>query len=106
MHSRYRLRTRHLAPLAAAALASAALAPSAGAAVANSSHIIEVVQNTSDVTIGGVDNANVELIRNGVVLNTGTATGAAGGGSDRVSIACSTCCSCRCASRFRWLAPR
>jgi hypothetical protein len=68
-------------PIAAAAiLGTAALAPPAGAAVANISDIIEVASNTSDVLIGGVDNANVELRRNGVVIATGTATGAVGGG--------------------------
>src|SRR3712207_3444157 len=80
-HLRTQPRLGRLAPLALAVLGSAALAPPAGAAVADISHIIEVSSNTSEVLIGGVDNANVELRRNGVLIATGAAgTGAVGNG--------------------------
>ena len=80
MHRPSRQRLGRWAPLAVAVVGSAALAPTAGAAVANTSHIIEVVANTSEIAIGGVENAEVELRRGGVVIGTGTATGVAGSG--------------------------
>lgn len=79
MHPRTQPRLGRLAPtLAVAVLGSAVLAPQAGAAVANIADIIEVSSNTSEVAFGGPNSAEVELRRNGVVIATGTATGAAG----------------------------
>jgi hypothetical protein len=81
MHHRTLPRLGRWTPIAAAAiLGSAVFAAPSNAAVANISDIIEVSSNTSEVLIGGVENANVELRRNGVVIATGAATGPVGGG--------------------------